>query len=80
MVPPFATTYPHIPNLFHNSYMKPWYPPVMNKGTVRLEHARKYVLANWKTMPDSQMAKRLKMTLVALRRLRYRMGLIRMAK
>lgn len=49
----------------------------MNNGTVRLEEARKFIRANWKVMTDAQLADELDMNIVSIRRLRYRLGLIR---
>lgn len=49
----------------------------MNNGTVRLEAARKFIIANWETMTDNGLAKHLDMNIVSIRRLRYRLGLKR---
>ncbi len=53
---------------------------IMNTGTHRLEHARKFLLAHWKDNTDAELAKYLKMSLLSVRRLRYRLGLIRNSK
>ncbi len=52
----------------------------MNRGTFRLEPARIFVKANWRKMTDAQLAEHLKMSLLSIRRLRYRLGLIRTRK
>lgn len=48
-----------------------------NNGTIRLEEARKFIKANWLTMSDAEMAYELDLNIVSIRRLRYRMQLIR---
>ncbi|MES2006871.1 MAG: hypothetical protein V4436_02050 [Patescibacteria group bacterium] len=48
-----------------------------NKGTVRLEAARKYIRKMWLELTDAELAVDLDMNIVSVRRLRYRMGLIR---
>ena len=50
-----------------------------NHGTIRLEEARKFIRANWNHMTDAQLAYELDMNIVSIRRLRYRLGLIRNA-
>ena len=48
-----------------------------NTGTVRLEAARKFIKANWTVMTDAQLATELHLNVISIRRLRYRLGLIR---
>jgi hypothetical protein len=48
-----------------------------NNGTIRLEEARKFIRANWQTMTDAELAYELDLNIVSVRRLRYRMKLIR---
>jgi hypothetical protein len=49
----------------------------MNTGTIRLEAARKYILAHWLKLTDKELASELDLNIVSIRRLRYRLGLIR---
>ena len=49
----------------------------MNTGTRRLEAARKFILANWRSMNDAEMSRLLDLSIVSVRRLRYKLGLIR---
>lgn len=49
----------------------------MNTGTHRLEAARKFIRDHWELLTDMDMSKALGMNIVSIRRLRYRMGLIR---
>lgn len=49
----------------------------MNTGSHRLEEARKSILKNWLSMTDAELAAALGLNIVSIRRLRYRLGLIR---
>ncbi len=51
-----------------------------NNGTIRLEAARKYIKNNWEYQTDLQLATHLGLNIVSIRRLRYRLGLIRKTK
>lgn len=48
-----------------------------NQGTSRLEEARKFIAATWRQMTDQELASELGLNIVSVRRLRYRLGLIR---
>ena len=49
----------------------------MNRGSRKLEAARKFIRANWEVLTDNQLAVALDLNIVSIRRLRYRMGLHR---